>query len=57
MFVAIGFFVFHGGLQLIKMAVAARVCLDAEKAAVASRQGKLPQNASDQRCMPTFSGR
>jgi hypothetical protein len=34
LFVAIGFFVFRGGLQLIKMSVAGRVCLDAQKAAL-----------------------
>jgi hypothetical protein len=35
MFVAIGFFVLRGGLQLIKMSVAGRVCLDAQRAALA----------------------
>jgi hypothetical protein len=43
MFVAIGFFVFRGGLQLIKLSVAGRVCLDAQKATLASRQRKLPE--------------
>jgi hypothetical protein len=48
MFVAIGFFVFRGGLQLIKMSVASRVCLDAQKTTVASRE-RRSEPASRQR--------
>jgi hypothetical protein len=42
LFVAIGFFVFRGGLQLIKMSVAGRVCLDAQKAALETGRNQLP---------------
>jgi hypothetical protein len=32
-FIAIGFFIFRGGLQLLKVGVAGRICLEAQKAA------------------------
>ncbi len=35
LFITIGFIIFRGGLQLIKIGVAGRVCLQAQKAALA----------------------
>ena len=45
--VAIGFIIFRGGLQLIKIGVAGRVCVDAQKAALAPPE--LPRRANPRR--------
>jgi hypothetical protein len=49
MFVAIGFFVLRGGLQLIKMSVAGRVCLEAQRAALAPPDARRAAGISPRR--------
>jgi hypothetical protein len=39
-FVAIGFLILRAGLQLIKISVAGRICLDAQKAALAQPESR-----------------
>jgi hypothetical protein len=51
MFVAIGFFVLRGGLQLIKMSVAGRVCLDAQKAALVQPEARRSGGANLRRSL------
>jgi hypothetical protein len=56
-FIAIGFFVFRGGLQLIKMSIAGRVSLQAQKVALAHDEaarnaGKAPLRQLPLRRMP-----
>jgi hypothetical protein len=55
MFVAIGFFVFRGGLQVLKVAVAGRVCLQAQKAALAPPEPRRPGIAGPRRKLDLVS--